>query len=103
MSTSANVIVQRTESGPPWQGQINPTINLLLVSVYQRHSALSSQMSPLPVCCWSTPGDWTKDFFMSGFDEIKSPFLRKVLQRRGINDDQVTSLLILYQAAPGPR
>jgi hypothetical protein len=45
-----------------------------------------------------------KDFFMSDLDEIKSPFLRKVLQRRGINDDQVTSLLIVerYQQQPDP-
>ncbi len=41
---------------------------------------------------------------MSDFDEIKSPFLRKVLERRGINDDQVTSLLIVerYQRQPDP-
>jgi hypothetical protein len=41
---------------------------------------------------------------MSDLDEIKSPFLRKVLQRRGINDDQVTSLLIVerYQQQPDP-
>jgi hypothetical protein len=41
---------------------------------------------------------------MSDFDEIKSPFLRKVLERRGINDDQVTSLLIVerYQRWPDP-
>ena len=32
---------------------------------------------------------------MSDLDEIKSSFLRKVLERRGINDDQVTSLLIV--------
>jgi hypothetical protein len=39
---------------------------------------------------------------MSDLDEIKSPFLRKVLERRGINDDQVTSLLIVerYQREP---
>ena len=39
---------------------------------------------------------------MSDLDEIKSPFLRKVLERRGINDDQVTSLLIVerYQRQP---
>lgn len=39
---------------------------------------------------------------MSDLDEIKSPFLRKVLERRGINDDQVTSLLIVerYQRLP---
>ena len=37
-------------------------------------------------------------------DEIMSPFLRKVLERRGINDDQVTSLLIVerYQRHPEP-
>jgi len=37
-------------------------------------------------------------------DEIISPFLRKVLERRGINDDQVTSLLIVerYQRHPDP-
>jgi hypothetical protein len=41
---------------------------------------------------------------MSDLDEIKSPFLRKVLKRRGINDDQVTSLLIVerYQRQPDP-
>ena len=41
---------------------------------------------------------------MSNFDEIKSPFLRKVIERRGINDDQVTSLLIVerYQRRPEP-
>lgn len=41
---------------------------------------------------------------MSDFDEIKSPFLRKVLERRGINDDQVISLLIVerYQRRPDP-
>ena len=41
---------------------------------------------------------------MSDLDEIKSPFLRKVLQRHGINDDQVTSLLIVerYQQQPDP-
>jgi hypothetical protein len=27
---------------------------------------------------------------MDNFDEIKSPLLRKVIERRGINDDQVT-------------
>ncbi len=42
---------------------------------------------------------------MSDFDEIKSPFLRKVLERRGINDDQATSLLIVerYQRQPDPK
>lgn len=41
---------------------------------------------------------------MSDLDEIKSPFLRKVLERRGIYDDQVTSLLIVerYQRQPDP-
>ena len=41
---------------------------------------------------------------MSDLDEIKSPFLRKVLERRGINDDQVTSLMIVerYQRRPEP-
>jgi len=45
-----------------------------------------------------------EDFFMSDIDEIKSPFLRKVLGRRGIKDDQVTSLLIVerYQRQPEP-
>jgi hypothetical protein len=43
-----------------------------------------------------------EDFYMSDLYEIKSPFLRKVLERRGINDDQVTSLLIVerYQRQP---
>ena len=37
-------------------------------------------------------------------DEIVSPFLRKVIERRGIDDDQVTSLLIVerYQRHPEP-
>jgi hypothetical protein len=37
-------------------------------------------------------------------DEIISPFLRKVLERNGLNDDQVTSLLIVerYQRHPDP-
>ena len=41
---------------------------------------------------------------MSDRDEIISPFLRKVLDRRGIDDDQVTSLLIVerYQRQPDP-
>ena len=41
---------------------------------------------------------------MSDLYEIKSPFLRKVLERRGLNDDQVTSLLIVerYQRWPDP-
>ena len=41
---------------------------------------------------------------MDDFDEIKSPFLRKVVERRGINDDQITSLLIVerYQRRPEP-
>ena len=36
--------------------------------------------------------------------KIISPFLRKVLERRGVNDDQVTSLLIVerYQRHPDP-
>ena len=35
-------------------------------------------------------------------DEILSPFLRKVLERHGVNDDHVTSLLIVerYQRRP---
>ena len=41
---------------------------------------------------------------MNGLDTIRSPFLRKVLERRGINDDQVTSLMIVerYQRRPEP-
>jgi hypothetical protein len=41
---------------------------------------------------------------MSDLDEIKSPFLRKVLERRGVNDGHVTSLLIVerYQRHPDP-
>ena len=41
---------------------------------------------------------------MSDQDEIISPFLRKVLDRRGVHDDQVTSLLIVerYQRHPDP-
>jgi hypothetical protein len=41
---------------------------------------------------------------MDNFGEIKSPFLRKVFERRGINDDQVTSLLIVerYRLQPEP-
>ena len=41
---------------------------------------------------------------MSDLDEIRSSFLHKVLERRGINDDQVTSLLIVerYQRQPEP-
>ena len=41
---------------------------------------------------------------MSDFDEIKSPFLSKVIERHGIKDDQVTSLLIVerYQRQPDP-
>ena len=37
-------------------------------------------------------------------DEVISPFLQKVLERRGLNDDQVTSLLIVerYQRHPDP-
>jgi len=41
---------------------------------------------------------------MSDQDEIISPFLQKVLDRRGLHDDQVTSLLIVerYQRHPEP-
>jgi hypothetical protein len=41
---------------------------------------------------------------MDNFGEIKSPFLRKVIERRGINDNQATSLLIVerYQRQPEP-
>jgi hypothetical protein len=41
---------------------------------------------------------------MSDFDEIRSPFLRKVLERGGISDDEVTSLLIVerYHRRPEP-
>ena len=41
---------------------------------------------------------------MSERVEIISPFLRKVLERRGIGHDQVTSLLIVerYQRHPEP-
>jgi hypothetical protein len=41
---------------------------------------------------------------MRDCDEIISPFLRKVLERHGLNDDQVTSLLIVerYQRHPDP-
>jgi hypothetical protein len=41
---------------------------------------------------------------MSDQDEIMSPFLQKVLDRRGLHDDQVTSLLIVerYQRHPDP-
>ena len=41
---------------------------------------------------------------MNDLDTIRSPFLRKVLERRGINDDQVTSLMIVerYQRRPEP-
>jgi hypothetical protein len=41
---------------------------------------------------------------MENFGEIKSPFLRKVIERRGMTDDQVTSLLIVerYQRQPEP-
>ncbi|HEU0018344.1 MAG TPA: hypothetical protein VFQ31_08335 [Methyloceanibacter sp.] len=38
---------------------------------------------------------------MDNFDVIKSPFLRKVIERRGINDDQVTSLLIVERYQRG--
>jgi len=42
---------------------------------------------------------------MSDQDEIISPFLQKVLDRRGLHDDQVTSLLIVerYQRHPRPK
>jgi hypothetical protein len=42
---------------------------------------------------------------MNDFDGIKSPFFRKVLERRGIQDDQATSLLIVerYQRQPNPK
>jgi hypothetical protein len=41
---------------------------------------------------------------MSDQDEIMSPFLQKILDRRGLHDDQVTSLLIVerYQRHPDP-
>ena len=41
---------------------------------------------------------------MADFDEIRSPFLRKVLERCSIRDDQATSLLIVecYQRRPEP-
>ena len=41
---------------------------------------------------------------MSDQHEIISPFLQKVLDRRGLHDDQVTSLLIVerYQRHPDP-
>ena len=41
---------------------------------------------------------------MDDFDEIKSPFLRKVVERRGIKDDQAISLLIVerYQRRLDP-
>ena len=41
---------------------------------------------------------------MSDQVEIISPFLQKVLDRRGLHDDQVTSLLIVerYQRHPDP-
>ena len=41
---------------------------------------------------------------MDNLGEIRSPFLRKVFERRGINDDQVTSLLIVerYKRQPEP-
>jgi hypothetical protein len=32
---------------------------------------------------------------MTNIDEIKSPFLRKIVEQRGIKDDLVTSLLIV--------
>jgi hypothetical protein len=59
-------------------------------------------MSPLPLSCRAK--GTKEDFFMSDPYEIKSPFLRRVLERRGINDDEVTSLLIVgrYQRQPDP-
>ena len=41
---------------------------------------------------------------MSDQDETIGPFLQKVLDRRGLHDDQVTSLLIVerYQRHPDP-
>jgi hypothetical protein len=59
-------------------------------------------MSRLPLTCRAKDQEVQEGFFMSDLDEIKSPFLRKVLERRGINDDQVTSLLIVerYQRLP---
>ena len=41
---------------------------------------------------------------MSDQNELISPFLQKVLDRRGLHDDQVTSLLIVerYQRHPDP-
>ena len=59
-------------------------------------------MSRLPLSCRAKDQEVQEGFFMSDLDEIKSPFLRKVLERRGINDDQVTSLLIVerYQRLP---
>ena len=41
---------------------------------------------------------------MSDQDEIMSPVLQKILDRRGLHDDQVTSLLIVerYQRHPDP-
>jgi hypothetical protein len=41
---------------------------------------------------------------LSDFDGIRSPFIRKVLERRGIQDDQATSLLSVerYQRRPNP-
>jgi hypothetical protein len=41
---------------------------------------------------------------LTDFDEIRSPFLRKVLERFSIRDDQAMSLLIVerYQRRPEP-
>lgn len=59
-------------------------------------------MSPLPLSCRAKGPK--EDFFMSDLDETKSPFLRKVLERSGMNDDKVTSLMIVerYQRQPDP-
>ena len=45
---------------------------------------------------------------MTEVDEIKSPFLRKAIEQRGIRDDQVTSLMIVerylrHPELPGTR
>jgi hypothetical protein len=41
---------------------------------------------------------------MNEVDEIRSPFLRRTIEQRGIKDDQVTSLLIVerYLRYPEP-
>ena len=41
---------------------------------------------------------------MTEVDEIRSPFLRRAIEQRGIKDDQVTSLLIVerYSRHPEP-